>query len=150
VGIWPGQVLGDLRSATYGIIFLGVPRNAKDSFGTLGNSMMGTDDLADTPLIAALKRDVHWLEDQTESYDQISDEFAVTYFVESDGMSVKSQVSPEDTQKKQEIGLNRTHGMMTRYPSADDDDFKKIAACLINMVEHAPETCEAKEWFFRE
>ena len=35
------------------------------------------------------------------------------------------------------IQLSKTHGAMIRFPSADDEDFKKVAACLVSMVEGA-------------
>jgi len=125
----------EFRSSVYGIIFLGVPPDAKGSLGNQGVAMLGTDDLSDTPLISALKRDIRWLHDQIGRYDQICDEFVVKYFLESDGTSATSRLPPTDIQKEQLIPLNRTHGMMARYASADDDDFEKIAKCLVNMVE---------------
>lgn len=145
----PEQQLADMRSSTYGILFLGVPKDAQASFGNLGNDVLNKDNPSDTPLVAALKRDVRWLQDQIGKYEEISDEFVVTHFVESDGTHFISQVPPGDSKNEQAIRLNKTHGMMVRYASAEDEDFKKIAACLVNMAEQAPPIAESITWFNR-
>jgi len=105
--------------------------------------MPGSNDLFDSPLIAALKQDLRWLQEHVGRFDQISDEFFITNFLESDGTSIVSQVPSGDAQKRQTIRLNKTHGMMARYASADDDDYRKVAACLEKMVEQASQQNDA-------
>ena len=111
--------------------------------------MLSKDDSSDPPLIAALKQDIRWLQYQIGKYEQFSDEFVVIRFLECDGTAVASQVQSEDFKNEQVIRLHKTHGMMVRYASADDVDFKKIAACLANLIEQAPSTAESIRWFIR-
>lgn len=121
-------------------------------------TMGASDPSSDTPLIAALKRDILWFQDQVGRYDEIKDEFVVTHFVESDGMPARSrgvegtllkgdatqiQVLPVSAENGRTIRMNKTHGMMVRFASADDEDFKKVAACLLEMVHR---TTNGNEW----
>ncbi|KAH8599988.1 hypothetical protein B0O99DRAFT_682455 [Bisporella sp. PMI_857] len=131
------QAFGDLRSSIHAILFLGVPKSVEASFGNLGNMALEADDLSDPPLIVALKRDVRWLQEMNEEYNKINNEFIEIYFTETDGSSgIQPEVSTVDSESVKVIPLNKTHGAMIRFPSADDEDFKKVGHSLVEVYQH--------------
>jgi len=83
----------NISSQTYGVLFLGVPKNAEDAFGNLSTLALQTETHDDSPSILALKRDVAWLRETCVIFDaDIGKHWVARYFLESSGSNLEEIV----------------------------------------------------------
>lgn len=121
---------GSIIASTRGIIFFGSPPDISHSLQSLMSSFPTTAPALVPAGLTAMKKDLTWLQDAESRYNEMEEEgqFEVTYFLERAG----GEHEPTDVRQEKYIRMRKSHGMMVRFSSADDEDF-----CLVKeRIQH--------------
>lgn len=88
-----------------------------------------------------MRKDVEWLQTVTSEYAklEVAGGFQIVYFLESSheeqkGSEYLNHEEEEQERQKRMVGMGKTHGMMIRFPNAEDEDFRKVERCLIKIT----------------
>lgn len=113
-----------IKSSTRGIIFFGSPPDISHGLQSLMSSSSLSTTTAEPSGLTAMKKDLIWLQDMESRYNELEKEgqFEVTYFLESaDGEHYQM-----DSKHEKYIRMRKSHAMMIRFSSAEDEDFRLV------------------------
>ena len=135
-----GSLASNIKSATYGLLFFGVPRRSEEAYNNLAMIMAQDDkdasNRSERTLMNALKRDVIWLRETGAEYSQMCVDLAIKQFSESSDGS-----APEKPHNMvNSIPLAKSHGQMIKFPSSEDMDYQKVSRLLLVMYAEATKT----------
>ncbi|KAI5839105.1 hypothetical protein DFP73DRAFT_502168 [Morchella snyderi] len=138
-----------IELSTYGVLFFGVPHQGTDSFQwkqiflTAASMLTHTSDVYKN-----LERDSEWLQQQLTQYTRIAKDFDTCFLYEvyetnhpifGHKMVVpKASAVVPGTTNAEVIAIHSDHDEMVKFKSAEDDGFRRVAACISLMFEKAP------------
>lgn len=94
--------------------------------------------VVDSPVIIAMKKVLMWLRESHARYEELekSGKFEIAHFLESSGNNWEgSETLGLENWQEKPVHMKKTHGMMVKFPNAEDEDFWKVQECVIDMVE---------------
>ncbi|KAM0799509.1 hypothetical protein BDR22DRAFT_963873 [Usnea florida] len=146
-----------IKLSTYGIIFMGTPHQGGQGvkIGEILLNMAKVRGNTNDNLLKHLEEHSELLQTQNSEFTAISQDFDIKFVYETlptpiAGGAAKvivpkwSAVVP-GTPDAAEFGISQDHRQMIKFPSAEDQDFKKLSRVLVSMTQKAKVKIE-KNW----
>lgn len=89
-------------------------------------------EIKETPQVSTLRKDVEWLQFVTSEFEKLEAIGGpqIVYFLESPYEEPKDGESLHHEEEDKIVRMGKSHGMMVRFPNAEDQDFQKVEKYL--------------------